>query len=79
MKQNYNEQHLILYMFNELSILDKAALEKALADDANLARQFEQLKEGQNELKKLELTPGNKVIQNILNYSKASNYEAEVH
>jgi hypothetical protein len=79
MKQNYNEQHLILYMFNELSILDKAALEKALAEDANLARQFEQLKEGQNELKKLELTPGNKVIQNILNYSKASNYEAEVH
>jgi hypothetical protein len=79
MKQQFNEQHLILYIFNELSILETAALEKALKEDAKLAGQLAQLREGQNQLKGLELFPDNSVVENILNYSKTSSYETEIH
>ena len=79
MKQQFNEQHLILYIFNELSILETAALEKALKEDTKLAGQLAQLREGQNQLKGLELFPDNSVVENILNYSKTSSYETEIH
>ncbi len=79
MKQQFNEQHLILYIFKELSILETATLEKALKEDSNLCRQLAQLKEGLAELENLELSPNDSAIQNILNYSKTSSYETEIH
>lgn len=78
MKHQFTTYHLIRYIYNELGILEMAAVEKALKEDASLAEQLGFLRYNQNSLKDLEINPSEGTIVNILKYSKSSNYEAEL-
>ena len=53
-------------------------MEKALKEDAALAAKLAILKESHKALEELQLEPSKLSIQNILNYSKSSRYEANV-
>ena len=43
MKHQFTLHHLIGYLYNECSLLEKAAIEQALKEDAELALQLEHL------------------------------------
>jgi len=75
MKHQFTQHHLIAYLYNECSLLEKAAIEQALREDSELAFQFNSLKESQKNLNALELVPQKNTLQNILNYSKSNRFE----
>ena len=75
MKHLFTQQHLISYLYNECSLLEKAAIEKALKEDKDLALQFRNLKESQKTLITLNVMPDLSTLQNILNYSKSNRFE----
>lgn len=75
MKHLFTQQHLINYLYNECSLLEKAAIEHALKVDSDLALQFSNLKESQKTLNTLNLTPQESTLQNIINYSKTNRFE----
>lgn len=75
MKHLFTQQHLISYLYNECSLLEKAAIEQALKEDKDLALQFRNLKESQKTLNTLNVMPHVSTLQNILNYSKSNRFE----
>ncbi len=75
MKHLFTQQHLISYLYNECSLLEKAAIEHALKVDTDLSLQFSNLKESQKTLITLNVTPQESTLQNIINYSKTNRFE----
>lgn len=75
MKHQFTIHHLICYLYNELSFLEKAALEQALREDEQLSKQLNFLKESQKQLTDIELGPDQSCLDNILNYSKSNRLE----
>jgi hypothetical protein len=75
MKHQFTLHHLIGYLYNECSLLEKAAIEQALKEDAELAIQLNLLKESQNSVNSLNALPKNSTLENILNYSKSNRFE----
>jgi hypothetical protein len=75
MKHQFTLHHLIGYLYNECSLLEKAAIEQALKEDAELALQLKHLKESQNSINALSAAPKTSTLQNILNYSKSNSFE----
>jgi hypothetical protein len=78
MKHQFTLHHLISFLYNECSLLEKAAIELALKEDAILANQLRLLKESQKSLSELNLSPKASSIENILSYSKTNRFE-ETH
>ena len=75
MKHLFTQQHLISYLYNECSLLEKAAIEQALKEDKDLALQFRNLEESKKTLNTLNVMPQASTLQNILNYSKSNRFE----
>ncbi len=75
MKHLFTQQHLINYLYNECSLLEKAAIEQALKEDKDLALQFRNLEESKKTLNTLNVMPQASTLQNILNYSKSNRFE----
>ncbi len=75
MKHLFTQQHLISYLYNECSLLEKAAIEQALKEDKDLALQFRNLEESKKTLNTLNVIPQACTLQNILNYSKSNRFE----
>lgn len=77
MKQQFTTNDLLRYLYNEVSYLERIAIEKALKSDAILAESLEALEAGHATLDEVELVPSNLSIQAILNYSGSSHFETE--
>jgi hypothetical protein len=75
MKHQFTIHHLISYLYNELSLLEKAAIELALREDEQLSNQLNLLKESQKQLTDIEFEPEQSCLDNILNYSKSNRLE----
>jgi hypothetical protein len=75
MKHQFTLHHLISYIYGECSLLEKAAIEQALKDDAALANQLRLLIESQNSISELNVSPKLSTIDNILSYSKTNRFE----
>ena len=75
MKHLFTQQHLINYLYNECSLLEKAAIEQALKEDKDLALQFRNLEESKKTLNTFNVMPQASTLQNILNYSKSNRFE----
>jgi hypothetical protein len=75
MKHQFTIHHLISYLYNELSLLEKAAIEQALKEDENLLNQLNLLKESQKPLADIKLEPNQSTVNNILHYSKSNRLE----
>lgn len=70
--ENYTTENLIQYLYNETSAKETKAIEKALQTDWNLSKQFEELKDSQQALNKLVVSPRPQSVAAILNYAQTS-------
>ncbi|WCL82848.1 hypothetical protein PPO43_07065 [Saprospira sp. CCB-QB6] len=79
MKQLFTTQDLLLYLYNELDCLESMAIQKALETNISLQEELEQLKRGQAQLDDCLLEPDQDILDNILDYSRLSHLETELH
>lgn len=73
MKHDITALDLLLYLYNEVSYLEKMAIESELSRNAVLRAELDELRLAQGLLHgNNELQPPADVLQNVLAYSKAS-------
>ena len=77
---NFTQEDLLLYLYNETSPAQTAAIKAALETDWSLREKFDELTAAQKELSMIKLTPARKTVDNILNYAEKaiSELSAEV-
>jgi hypothetical protein len=67
---NFTQEDLLLYMYNETSATQTAAISAALQTDWSLREKFEEMQLAQKELPATKLSPSAKTLANILNYAE---------
>ncbi|MEO8771484.1 MAG: hypothetical protein ABI402_15415 [Ferruginibacter sp.] len=67
---NFTQEDLLQYLYNETSIEKTAAIKAALLNDWNLREKFELLTSAQQNLEVIKLSPRKQTIDNILNYAE---------
>ncbi len=77
MKYQITKEDLVRDIYGESNYLEKIVIQKAKAGVSKIKEQYESLKKAQNLLNSVEIQPPNSIVQNILNYSKSSEFEAE--
>jgi hypothetical protein len=77
MKHQITQGDLVRNIYGESNNLEKIAIENAKKTDSDLDQEYKSLKKAQNILNSVEIQPPSFLIQNILNYSKSSEFEAE--
>jgi len=71
MTKTFTQNDVIRYVYNELNIEEKQDIELAMLLDQDLADQFYELSKLKRSLNKIVKEPSQRVIDNILNYSKS--------
>jgi hypothetical protein len=77
MKHQITKEDLVRDIYGEADYLEKLAIQKAKHSDPKIKEDYSSLKKAQELLDAVDLQPPNFIIQNILNYSKSSEFEAE--
>lgn len=81
MKQHFTHNDLLRYIYNEVSYLEKLAIELELQRDEALLAEYMQLCQVHAQLDELleeeELAPSSVCVHNILAYSQSSHLETE--
>jgi hypothetical protein len=67
---NFTPEDLLLYLYNETSVKQTAAIEKALKKDWTLREKLNVLKASMERLDKITETPRTEVVLNVLNYAR---------
>jgi hypothetical protein len=67
---NFTQEDLLLYLYNETSPAQTAAIKTALETDWSLSEKFEELTTAKKQLKTLQMSPSHQTIDNILNYAE---------
>ena len=67
---NFTQEDLLLYLYNETSPVQTAAIKAALETDWSLREKFEELTSAQKQLQTLQMSPSHQTIDNILNYAE---------
>lgn len=67
---NFTPEDLLLYLYNETTTRQTAAIEKALKKDWTLREKLSVLKTSMQRLDKIKQTPRTEVVLNILNYAR---------
>jgi hypothetical protein len=67
---NFTQEDLLLYLYNETSPAQTAAIKAALETDWSLSEKFEELTTAKKQLKTLQMSPSHQTIDNILNYAE---------
>lgn len=67
---NFTPEDLLLYLYNETSPAQTAAIKAALETDWSLREKFEELTISQKELSVIKVSPSRKTVDNILNYAE---------
>lgn len=75
---NFTPEDLLLYLYNETSAKQTAAIEAALKKDWTLREKLAVLKTSMQRLDKLTESPRTEVVLNVLNYAREKSTE-EVH
>lgn len=73
MTKTFTQDDVIRYVYNETTELEKKELEKALICDLELQDKYKELVAMKQQLDKGMKRPSDKVVDNILNYSKSLN------
>ncbi|MGC4100245.1 hypothetical protein [Ferruginibacter sp.] len=68
--QNFTPEDLLLYLYNETSPAQTAAIKAALENDWSLREKFEVITAAQSKLETLKMSPSQQTIDNILNYAE---------
>ncbi len=79
MKYHISADDLIRYLYQEVSFMEKLAIEKAIRRDAPLREQYQELARTLHSLDELILleSPKQPILDNVLMYSKLSNLQTE--
>jgi hypothetical protein len=72
----FTPNDVIRYFYNETSQTENKELEKALLLDSDLMEVYEQLLNLGGLMNKIHEEPSQKVVDNILNYSKSQNLDS---
>jgi len=72
---NFTPEDLLLYLYNETSIKQTAAIEAALQKDWTLREKLTVLKASMQRLDKITTSPRTEVVLNVLNYAKEHSAE----
>jgi len=72
---NFTPEDLILYLYNETTSRQTAAIEKALKKDWTLREKLTVLKASMQRLDKIKQTPRTEVVLNVLNYAREKSVE----
>ena len=67
---NFTPEDLLLYLYNETSPAQTAAIKAALENDWSLREKMEELTTSQKQLSVIKLSPSRKTVDNILNYAE---------
>lgn len=70
MTKNYSEDHLLLYIYQELSASESAALAMALEKDSGLRGKLEELKAAIALIPRLEEEPSQTSVDLIMEYAR---------
>lgn len=70
MQQIFTSELLVKHLYNETTDSEAAAIENALANDANLQQEFKQLRATKNALDEDGEAPSTSTIEKILAFSK---------
>lgn len=85
MKHIITQNDLLLYLYNEVSYLEKLAIEQALKTNAQLQKELQNLRAMDEQLidiidtEKTAAAPSDLSLQNILNYSQRSHLTTEFY
>ena len=71
MIKTFTPNDVVRYYYNETSEEENKAIAQALIIDADLLEVYMQLKQSADKLDEAQKNPSEKVINNILNYSKS--------
>lgn len=72
---NFTPEDLLLYLYNETSAEQTAAIEEALQKDWTLREKLTVLKASMQRLDKITESPRTKVVLNVLNYAREHSQE----
>lgn len=72
MMQNYTEEDLIRFIYQEVEICEHFEIDYAVQNDQNLKEEYKALKETADMLPKFNYSPSDQSVMNILNYNKQS-------
>jgi len=70
MIKTFTENDLVRFLYDELSVNEKAALEQALVTDEDLRTELEELKAVQKDLGKVSFSPSKSAVNKILEFSR---------
>ena len=76
---NFTPEDLIQYLYKETSSAKTAEIKAALESDWSLREKFEVITSAQKRLEKINLSPRQKTIDNILNYAEKAVDELVPH
>ncbi|MBV6655744.1 MAG: hypothetical protein KI786_18380 [Mameliella sp.] len=69
MKQSFTSNHLVKYLYNEVTVSERLGLEEALTQDFGLFEEYNELKAAHRALPKVTFSPSNQALQRVLEYS----------
>ena len=72
---NFTPEELLLYLYNETSNQQTAAIEEALQNDWTLREKLAVLKTSMQRLDKIVASPRTEVVLNVLNYAREKSME----
>lgn len=72
MIKTVTQDNLVRFIYGEISAEEASLIQEALTSDLELKELYDQLVESKAELDKIRLQPSQRVIDNILNYSRNS-------
>ncbi len=75
MKHHFTPNHLVRYLYNEVSATERLDLEEALSQDYGLFEQYSELKAACQQLPKVKFSPSAATLQEVLKYSEGAALE----
>lgn len=72
MKQNFTQQHLVKFLYHEISASEALSINEVLHRDPVLRQEYQQLMQARQQLPRVQFRPADATIQRILKYSECS-------
>lgn len=75
MKHCFTPNHLVRYLYNEVSATERLDLEETLTQDYGLSEHYSELKAAYQQLPKVKFSPSAATLQEVLSYSERAALE----
>ena len=76
MEQNYTSEHLVQFIYNDLTLTEHFEVQDAIENDTTLKLEYAQLYNAYKDLPKVQFRPADQTVNAVLAYSKNSTLKA---